>query len=160
MSTQCDDKGQPLSDSLRLTAFGRFLRATSLDELPEFWNILLGHMSLVGPRPLLIEYLSRYTCDQNRRHEVRPGLTGWAQVHGRNAIEWERKFSLDVWYVDHICVWVDIQILLKTVAKVIRSEGITTKGHASAPEFMGQLVPLSNSNNDPHTPDDEMKQAA
>lgn len=140
MSNQCDEHGEILPDSKRLGVFGRFLRASSLDELPEFWNILLGHMSLVGPRPLLVEYLERYTSEQARRHEVRPGLTGWAQVHGRNAIEWDKKFSLDVWYIDHLTAWLDLRILIKTMAQVFRSEGITSQGHASAPKFLGSKV--------------------
>ncbi len=140
MSNQCDEHGEILPDSERLGAFGRFLRASSLDELPEFWNILLGHMSLVGPRPLLVEYLDRYTSEQARRHEVRPGLTGWAQVHGRNAIEWDKKFSLDVWYVDHLSAWLDLRILTKTIIQVFRSEGITSQGHASSPKFLGSKV--------------------
>jgi len=142
MSDQCDKQGQLLSDSKRLNRFGRFLRSASLDELPEFWNIFLGHMSLVGPRPLLVEYLDRYTSKQARRHDVRPGLTGWAQVHGRNAIEWEKKFSLDVWYVEHVGPWLDLRILIRTMAQVVRSKGITAQGHASAPKFMGSTAAI------------------
>lgn len=124
-------------DSERLTRFGRFLRATSLDELPELFNVLRGEMSLVGPRPLLAQYLERYSPEQMRRHEVLPGITGWAQVNGRNALTWPEKFALDVWYVDHWSFWLDIKILLLTVWKVFRREGISQPGHATAEEFMG-----------------------
>jgi len=124
-------------DHARLTSCGRFLRRTSLDELPELWQVWRGEMSLVGPRPLLLEYLPRYTPGQARRHEVRPGLTGWAQVHGRNALTWEEKFRLDVWYVDHRTVWLDLRILAMTVWQVISGRGISATGHATMPEFMG-----------------------
>lgn len=127
----------PLSDAERLTAFGRFLRSTSLDELPELWNVLVGDMSLVGPRPLLMEYLPLYTPEQARRHEVRPGVTGWAQVNGRNAISWEERFALDVWYVDHQSLRLDLAILLRTVAKVMTREGITAEGEATMQPFTG-----------------------
>jgi sugar transferase EpsL len=127
-------------DSERLTRFGRFLRATSLDELPELFNVLRGEMSLVGPRPLLVQYLPRYSPEQMRRHEVLPGITGWAQVNGRNALTWPEKFALDVWYVDHWSFWLDIKILLLTVWKVFRREGISQPGHATAEEFMGNEV--------------------
>lgn len=129
--------GRQLPDSERLTKLGRFLRSTSLDELPELINVLLGHMSLVGPRPLLPQYLDRYTPEQARRHDVKPGITGWAQVNGRNALTWEEKFQLDVWYVDNWSPWLDLRILLMTAAKVLKREGITSRGHATAPEFTG-----------------------
>jgi len=132
-----DANGQPLPDSERLTRFGRFLRATSLDELPELWNVLRGEMSLVGPRPLLVEYLPLYSPEQARRHEVRPGITGWAQINGRNAISWQDKFALDVWYVDHWSLWLDIRILALTLLKAIRREGISSPGEATAPLFTG-----------------------
>ena len=132
-----DANGQPLPDSERLTRFGRFLRATSLDELPELWNVLRGEMSLVGPRPLLVEYLPLYSPEQARRHEVRPGITGWAQINGRNAISWQEKFALDVWYVDHWTLWLDIRILALTLLKAIRREGISSPGEATAPLFTG-----------------------
>jgi lipopolysaccharide/colanic/teichoic acid biosynthesis glycosyltransferase len=129
--------GQSLPDALRLTRFGRFLRASSLDELPELWNVLKGDMSLVGPRPLLIEYLTLYSPEQARRHEVRPGITGWAQVNGRNAISWEQKFALDVWYVDHQSLWLDIKILWRTVKKVLVRDGISAVGEATMSKFTG-----------------------
>lgn len=124
-------------DNVRLTSCGRFLRRTSLDELPELWHVWRDEMSLVGPRPLLLEYLPRFTPEQARRHEVRPGITGWAQVHGRNALTWEEKFRLDVWYVDHRTVWLDLRILAMTVWQVVRGHGISATGHATMPEFMG-----------------------
>lgn len=129
--------GRPLSDAERLTPFGRWLRATSLDELPELWNVLKGEMSLVGPRPLLMEYLPLYTPEQARRHEVRPGITGWAQVNGRNAIAWEQKFALDVWYVENHNLWLDVKILFMTVKRILRRDGITAQGSATAERFMG-----------------------
>lgn len=129
--------GQLLSDAVRLTPFGRFLRASSLDELPELWNVLKGDMSLVGPRPLLMEYLPLYTPEQARRHAVRPGITGWAQVNGRNAISWEDKFKLDVWYVDHRSLWLDIKILWLTVKKVLMRDGISAEGEATMSRFTG-----------------------
>ena len=132
-----DDEGKPLPDEARLTPFGRFLRASSLDELPELFNVLKGEMSLVGPRPLLVAYLERYTPEQARRHEVLPGITGWAQVNGRNALTWEEKFKLDVWYVDHQSFWLDIKILFLTLWKALKREGISAPGSATAPEFMG-----------------------
>jgi len=137
MTNEKDEKGNPLSDEQRLTRLGRFLRSTSLDELPELFNVLKGDMSLVGPRPLLMQYLARYTPEQARRHEVKPGITGWAQVNGRNAITWEEKFALDVWYVDNWSLWLDIKILAMTVVKVFKREGISAKGEATMPEFMG-----------------------
>jgi len=132
-----DTNGNLLPDELRLTRFGRFLRSSSLDELPELFNVLKGEMSLVGPRPLLIAYLERYTPDQARRHEVLPGITGWAQVNGRNALTWEEKFTLDVWYVDHRTFWLDIRILFMTLFKVFKPDAINTPGSATSPEFMG-----------------------
>ena len=129
--------GALLPDAVRLTPFGRFLRASSLDELPELWNVLKGEMSLVGPRPLLMEYLPLYSPQQARRHEVRPGITGWAQVNGRNALGWNDKFKLDVWYVDHRSLWLDIKILWLTVKKVLVREGISAAGEATMPRFTG-----------------------
>ena len=129
--------GLLLPDAERLTDFGRFLRSSSLDELPELWNVLRGEMSLVGPRPLLPQYLPRYSPEQARRHEVRPGITGWAQVNGRNAITWEEKFALDVWYVDHLSLGLDIRIIALTLLKIVRREGISQPGQATAEEFMG-----------------------
>jgi sugar transferase EpsL len=129
--------GELLPDARRLTAFGKFLRASSLDEFPELWNVLRGEMSLVGPRPLLVHYLPRYTPEQNRRHDVLPGISGWAQVNGRNNVSWEIKFELDVWYVDHWCLCLDTRILLMTVGKVFTREGISQPGNVTATEFMG-----------------------
>lgn len=137
MTDECGADGALLPDVQRLTPFGRFLRASSLDELPELWNVLKGEMSLVGPRPLLVEYLPLYSPEQARRHEVRPGITGWAQVNGRNAISWEDKFALDVWYVDHPSLWLDIIILWMTVRKVLRRDGISAAGEASMTRFTG-----------------------
>lgn len=137
MTDERGPDGQLLPDAVRLTPFGRFLRATSLDELPELWNVLKGDMSLVGPRPLLMEYLPLYTPEQARRHEVRPGVTGWAQVNGRNAISWEEKFALDVWYVEHQSLWLDIKILWLTVKKVLVREGISAAGEATVEKFTG-----------------------
>jgi len=132
-----DAQGNLLPDEQRLTPFGRFLRCTSLDELPELFNVLKGDMSLVGPRPLLMRYLDRYTPEQMRRHEVRPGITGWAQVNGRNALTWEQKFALDVWYVDHQSLWLDLKIIVLTVWKILKREGISQPGQATMEEFMG-----------------------
>jgi len=129
--------GRLLSDADRLTPFGQMLRRTSLDELPELWNVLSGDMSLVGPRPLLMEYLPRYDARQARRHEVRPGITGWAQANGRNAISWEQKLELDVWYVDHRSFLLDLKIIVMTIVRTLRREGISQPGHATMPEFMG-----------------------
>lgn len=129
--------GEPLPDRDRLTSFGNFLRATSLDELPELWNVLTGDMSLVGPRPLLMEYLPLYAPEQARRHEVRPGITGWAQVNGRNALTWEEKFRLDVWYVDHRSIRLDLKILWLTVRKVLSREGVNATGEATMQKFTG-----------------------
>jgi lipopolysaccharide/colanic/teichoic acid biosynthesis glycosyltransferase len=132
-----DTRGNLLPDVERLTPFGHFLRSTSLDELPELINVLKGDMSLVGPRPLLMQYLERYTPEQARRHEVKPGITGWAQVHGRNALPWEERFALDVWYVDHQSLWLDLKIIAMTAWKIGKREGINQPGHATAQEFMG-----------------------
>lgn len=132
-----DSQGNPLPDEVRLTDFGKFLRSTSLDELPELWNVLKGDMSLVGPRPLLMEYLPLYSADQARRHEVRPGVTGWAQINGRNAISWEQKFELDTWYVDNQSLWLDIKILFLTVWKVVHRDGISAAGEATMTRFTG-----------------------
>jgi lipopolysaccharide/colanic/teichoic acid biosynthesis glycosyltransferase len=132
-----DSSGKPLDDAQRLTRFGRFLRATSLDELPELWNVLKGDMSLVGPRPLLMSYLPLYTPEQARRHEVRPGLTGWTAVNGRNALNWDQKLALDTWYVDHRGLLLDLRILLMTVAKVVLRTGVAAEGSATMPEFRG-----------------------
>ena len=137
MSYECGPDGALLPDVQRLTPFGRFLRASSLDELPELWNVLKGEMSLVGPRPLLMEYLSLYTPEQARRHELCPGITGWAQVNGRNAISWDDKFALDVWYVDHRSLWLDVQILWCTVGKVLVRDGISAAGEATMTKFTG-----------------------
>ena len=138
--TMTNDRGRDgnlLSDAERLKPLGSFLRKTSLDELPELLNVIKGDMSLVGPRPLLVEYLPRYTLEQARRHEVKPGITGWVQVNGRNALSWEEKFKLDVWYVDHQNIWLDMKILFLTVYKVFKREGINQPGQATAEEFMG-----------------------
>jgi lipopolysaccharide/colanic/teichoic acid biosynthesis glycosyltransferase len=131
-------KEKPLFDDERLTKFGHFLRSSSLDELPELFNVIRGEMSLVGPRPLLMQYLDRYTPEQMRRHNVKPGITGWAQVNGRNAVTWEEKFKYDVWYVDNWNIWLDLKIILLTIWKIIKREGINQPGHASAEEFMGK----------------------
>ena len=132
------DDGTSLPDGERLTRFGQFLRSSSLDELPELWNVFIGNMSLVGPRPLLMEYLPLYSSEQTRRHEVLPGITGWAQINGRNAISWDQKFALDVWYVDHANMMLDIKILLLTVKKVFIKEGISEPGSATMTPFQGQ----------------------
>jgi len=129
--------GTLLPDADRLTRLGRLLRSTSLDELPELWNVLRGDMSLVGPRPLLLQYVDRYTPEQARRHDVKPGLTGWAQINGRNAIDWETKFELDVWYVERCGFWLDLRILACTFLQALRQKNVTAGGHATAPEFMG-----------------------
>lgn len=138
MRDAADKDGNPLPDEARLTPFGKKLRSTSLDELPELFAVLSGKMSLVGPRPLLVRYLDRYTPEQMRRHEMKPGITGWAQVNGRNALSWEEKFALDVWYVDHWSFWLDIKILWMTVWNVLRREGISGGGEATMSEFMGE----------------------
>ena len=137
MLDACDAHGQCLPDAQRLTALGLLLRRWSVDELPQLFNVLKGDMSLVGPRPLLMAYLPLYNPTQARRHEVRPGITGWAQVHGRNAISWEDKFALDVWYVDHASLWLDVRILWMTVRKVLVRDGISAKGEATMPKFEG-----------------------
>jgi sugar transferase EpsL len=137
MRDASDARGNSLPDADRLTPFGTWLRATSLDELPELLNVLRGDMSLVGPRPLLMQYLGRYSPEQARRHEVRPGITGWAQVNGRNAISWEEKFNLDVWYVDHRSLWLDARIVWLTIGKILRRDGINELGQATMAEFMG-----------------------
>ena len=137
MSNARDKNGNLLPDSVRLTPFGQFLRKFSLDELPGLINVIKGDMSLVGPRPLLVEYLPLYNSTQKRRHEVKPGITGWAQINGRNAISWEEKFDLDVWYVTHHSLWLDLKILFLTVKKVLIKEGITQAGHASMTPFTG-----------------------
>ncbi|MFN7960748.1 MAG: sugar transferase [Thermoanaerobaculia bacterium] len=138
MSDERDHAGELLPDAARLGRFGRLLRASSLDELPTLWNVLRGEMSLVGPRPLLPRYLPRYTPEQRRRHEVKPGITGWAQIHGRNALSWEQKFALDVWYVDHRSLGLDFRILLATVGQVVRAAGIRHGQEATMPEFLGK----------------------
>lgn len=137
MTDERDSAGELLLDNQRLTRFGKALRSTSLDELPGLLNVLKGEMSLVGPRPLLMEYLPRYTHEQSRRHEVRPGITGWAQVNGRNAISWEEKFKLDVWYVDNQSLWLDVRIIMMTITKVFMRDGISQEGQATAEKFMG-----------------------
>lgn len=137
MSDARSANGTLLADHERLTRVGRFLRRTSLDELPELFNVLKGDMSLVGPRPLLVEYLDRYTPAQARRHEMRPGITGWAQVNGRNAISWEKKFELDVWYIDNHTLWLDVKILCITLIKALRREGINQDGQATMEKYMG-----------------------
>ncbi len=138
MNDKHDQNGNLLPDELRLTSLGKFLRASSLDELPELFNVVRGEMSLVGPRPLLMQYLERYTPEQARRHEVLPGMTGWAQINGRNRLTWEEKFRLDVWYVDHWSFWLDLKILAITAWKVLKREGINQPGFATAEEFRGQ----------------------
>ncbi|MBF4375073.1 sugar transferase [Vibrio anguillarum] len=138
MKDAVDANGNPLPDSERMTPFGDKLRNSSLDELPELWNVLKGEMSLVGPRPLLMQYLPLYSKEQARRHEVRPGVTGWAQINGRNAISWEEKFKLDVWYVDNRSFWLDLRILLLTVKKVFVKEGISADGHVTIAPFTGK----------------------
>ena len=137
MRDAMDAEGNPLADAERLTRLGRLLRSTSLDELPELWNVLKGEMSLVGPRPLLMEYLPLYSPEQARRHEVRPGVTGWAQVNGRNAISWDEKFALDVWYVDNRTIWLDIKIIWLTILKVVKRDGISAAGEATMSKFTG-----------------------
>jgi lipopolysaccharide/colanic/teichoic acid biosynthesis glycosyltransferase len=140
MLDRSDASGRPLSDKERLTPFGRFLRSTSLDELPELWNVIRGEMSLVGPRPLLMEYLELYSPEQMRRHDVLPGITGWAQVNGRNAITWEQKFALDAWYADHRSLWLDATILALTAWRVLRREGVSAPGEDTMPRFQGSTL--------------------
>ena len=137
MRDAIDANGDPLPDSERLTRLGQFMRSSSLDELPELWNVLKGEMSLVGPRPLLMEYLPLYSPEQARRHEVRPGITGWAQVNGRNAISWDEKFELDIWYVDNRTIWLDLKIIWLTIRKVLKRDGISAAGEATMPKFEG-----------------------
>ena len=138
MTSDCDAEGNLLSDEARLIPLGQFLRKASLDELPQLWNVLMGDMSFVGPRPLLVRYLERYNTEQARRHDVQPGITGWAQVNGRNAVSWDEKFRLDLWYVDHWSLWLDLKILLLTVKKVFKQEGISQSADVVAmPEFLG-----------------------
>ncbi len=148
-----DRHGRPLPDAERLTRLGRILRASSLDELPELLNVLRGDMSLVGPRPLMMQYLPRYSAEQARRHEVKPGITGWAQINGRNALSWNEKFGLDVWYVDHASVLLDLRILAGTVVAVLRRDGISHDGEATMSEFMGPDHPSSSRTGDPRTGD-------
>lgn len=137
MKDALDAEGNPLSDSERLTPFGKMLRATSLDEMPELWNVIKGDMSIVGPRPLLMEYLPLYNSEQAKRHNVRPGITGYAQVNGRNAISWEKKFELDTWYVENQSLWIDFKIMLKTIKKVIAKDDISAEGEATMSKFTG-----------------------
>jgi sugar transferase EpsL len=132
-----DSQGDLLPDAERMTSLGRFLRSSSLDELPELVNVVRGEMSLVGPRPLLAKYLERYSAEQMRRHDVRPGITGWAQIHGRNALNWEQRFEMDLWYVEHRGFWLDLSVLAKTCLQVIRRDGIAQPGHATMPEYLG-----------------------
>lgn len=140
MRDAVDAQGNSLPDVERMTPFGSFLRASSLDELPELWNVLKGDMSLVGPRPLLMEYLPLYSPEQYRRHEVRPGVTGWAQINGRNALSWEEKFNLDVWYVDNRSLWLDLKILFLTIKKVVVRDGISAEGEVTMPKFTGRKL--------------------
>ena len=140
MTSGRSDDGGLLPDEQRVTPFGRFLRASSLDELPELVNVLVGDMSLVGPRPLLMEYLPLYTPEQSRRHEVRPGITGWAQVKGRNALSWEEKFALDIWYVDNRSFWLDLRIIMLTIVSVLKREGISHPGEFTMPKFTGKMT--------------------
>lgn len=140
MRDAVDAQGNSLPDAERMTPFGSFLRASSLDELPELWNVLKGDMSLVGPRPLLMEYLPLYSPEQYRRHEVRPGVTGWAQINGRNALSWEEKFKLDVWYVDNRSLWLDLKILFLTIKKVVVRDGISAEGEVTMPKFTGRKL--------------------
>lgn len=147
MRNSRDPEGHLLPDSARLTTLGQWMRQWSFDELPELFNVLKGDMSLVGPRPLLMQYMDRYTSEQARRHEVKPGITGWAQVNGRNAITWEEKFALDVWYVDNRSFWLDLKILAMTAWKVLKREGISAEGEATMPEFMGTIPTSGKSEN-------------
>jgi len=139
MTNKRGSSGRLMPDEVRLTAVGRFLRATSLDELPELWNVLRGELSLVGPRPLLMQYLMRYSPEQARRHEVMPGITGWAQINGRNDLSWEEKFAFDVWYVDNWSLSLDFLILIKTFLRVLQRDGVSRSGHATTAEFFGKL---------------------
>ena len=149
MRDAVDAAGQPLADAARLTPFGRRLRASSLDELPELWNVLRGEMSIVGPRPLLMQYLPLYSPTQARRHEVKPGITGWAQVNGRNALSWDEKFKLDVWYVDDQSLWLDLRIVAATLRAVVRREGIAAAGEATMPAFTGGKTPIARTDDAP-----------
>ncbi len=144
MTEAYDDEGHLLPDAQRLTPLGRFMRDFSLDELPELFNVLWGEMSIVGPRPLLTQYLELYSPEQARRHDVLPGITGWAQINGRNALTWDEKFRLDLWYVDHWSFWLDVRIMLLTIWKVLKREGISQPGHATAEEFTGSIEEESN----------------
>ncbi|MED1863916.1 sugar transferase [Fictibacillus nanhaiensis] len=144
MTDEKDTNGQLLADEVRLTTFGKTLRKYSLDELPQLWNVLKGDLSLVGPRPLLMSYLPLYSKEQNKRHDVKPGITGWAQINGRNAIDWEEKFKLDVWYAENQTFLLDLKILLLTVKKVFKSENINNANHATMPEFRGSETPYEN----------------
>ncbi len=146
MTNARDANGQLLPDANRLTGLGRFLRSTSLDELPELINVIRGEMSLVGPRPLLAKYLERYSPEQMRRHNARPGITGWAQINGRNAVNWEQRFELDLWYVEHWSFWLDLSILTKTAWQVVRREGVSPPGHATMPEFPGMAAKTDQGN--------------
>lgn len=137
MTDECDVNGNLLPDEMRLTKVGKFVRSTSIDELPQFWNVLVGDMSLVGPRPLLVQYLPLYSKEQARRHEVRPGISGWAQCHGRNSLSWSEKFALDVWYVDHCTLMTDIKVVLITIKKVLVRDGISQEGNATMEPFNG-----------------------
>ncbi len=142
MRNDKDEQGRLLPDEVRLTKYGRILRSLSLDELPQLLNVLKGEMSLVGPRPLLVQYLDRYTPEQARRHEVRPGITGWAQVNGRNSVSWEERFALDVWYVENVSLMLDLRIIFMTLAKVFKRSGVSAEGHVTMPEFMGSETKL------------------
>lgn len=138
MTDEKDEKGNLLPDEIRLTKVGKFVRSTSIDEIPQLFNVLKGDMALIGPRPLLVQYLPLYSKEQMRRHEVRPGITGWAQCHGRNTITWKQKFEYDIWYVDHLTLWVDIQIIWITIQKVLKRDGISEEGHATKEPFNGK----------------------
>lgn len=140
MNDERDEKDNLPPDERRLTRLGKFLRSTSMDELPELFNVLKGEMSLVGPRPLLMQYLDRYSSEQFRRHDVKPGITGWAQINGRNAITWEQKFEFDVWYVDHLSLWLDLKIIALTIWKIMKREAINQPGHVTAEEFKGTII--------------------
>ncbi len=159
MTAERDSQGELLPDEQRLTRFGKFLRKCSFDELPQLWNVLRGDISLVGPRPLLIRYLPRYTPTQNRRHEVQPGITGWAQLNGRNAISWGEKFKLDVWYVDHLSFALDLKILLRTIGYVFRGGDVNSAVHATMPEFTGEPDAADETGTDPSLPDRQQLQA-
>jgi lipopolysaccharide/colanic/teichoic acid biosynthesis glycosyltransferase len=143
MSDARDKDGNLLPDEARLNRVGRFVRSSSLDEIPQLWNVLRGEMSLVGPRPLLVQYLARYNSEQARRHSVRPGITGWTQITGRNANSWDEKFALDLWYLDHWSLWLDAKILALTALRVLQRQGIVHEGHATMPEFMGNSAPTA-----------------